>query len=164
MAPLIVFMQVSNTGIGFIKMFEGCRLRSYRDPVGIWTIGYGSITYPSGRKVGPGERISQELAEVFLEYEISLKAKAVNALNLRLNQGQFNALVSFAYNLGIGALRRSTLLRKVKLNQDDPTIEKEFMRWNRAGNKVLAGLTRRRKAESEMYFGKTPISNLYPVQ
>lgn len=147
-------MQVSNIGIGLIKSFEGCRLRSYKDPIGIWTIGYGSILYPSGRKVGPGETITQQDAEVFLEYEIRLKARAVNELtnDLGLNQGQFNALVSFAYNVGVGALRRSTLLRKVKIDPDDQSIAAEFRKWNKAGGKVLAGLTRRRKAEIDIYF------------
>lgn len=147
-------MVISQRGIYLIKSFEGCRLKSYKDPVGIFTIGYGTIVYPSGRKVGSGELITQAQAEEFLKFEIDLKAAAVNELtrDLGLSQGQFDALVSFAYNLGIGALKRSTLLKKVRINPDDITIAAEFRKWRQAGGMVLAGLTRRRKAESDLYF------------
>lgn len=147
-------MTASERCVYLIKQFEGCRLRSYKDPVGLFTIGYGVTVYPSGRKVGPGELITQAQAEEFLKFEIDLKAMSVNELtrDLGLSQGQFDALVSFAYNLGVGALKRSTLLKKVRIDPDDITIAGEFRKWVRAGGKVLAGLVRRRKAESDLYF------------
>ena len=127
----------------------------YRDPVGKWTIGYGTITYPNGRSVRSGDRISQAQAEQYLESEVDEKARSVEAAighGVWLTQSQFDALVSFTYNLGIGNFRKSTLLSKVKRNPNDPGIRNEFNRWVYAGGRVLPGLVRRRAAEADLYF------------
>lgn len=147
-------MKVSQTGIDLIKSFEGLRLKSYKDSAGVWTIGYGTIMYPGGQKVTEGETITRQQAEEYLSYEVELKAASVRAFtaSLNLSQHQFDALVSFAYNLGVGALQRSTLLKKVKVNKYDPTIRDEFMKWVNAGGRRLQGLVRRRKAEADLYF------------
>lgn len=146
-------MKVSQKGIDLIKSFEGCRLKSYQDSVGIWTIGYGCIVYPTGIKVKEGEKCTQEEAEFYLKYEIALKSGPVSSMvTVPLTQSQFDALVSFAYNCGVGALRKSTLLKKVNANPNDPSIELEFMKWIKAGGKELNGLKKRRQAESDLYF------------
>lgn len=149
-------MKISDNGVKLIYQFEGCKLKAYKDSAGIWTIGYGTIMYPSGEKVKEGDKITHEEAVTYLKYEISLKSKSVTAFTSKvvLNQNQYDALVSFAYNVGVGALQKSTLLKKVIKNPDDPTIEAEFMRWIKAGGKVVEGLRKRRQAESDYYFSK----------
>lgn len=147
-------MNLSDQLYSFIKNFEGCRLKAYNDGVGIMTIGYGSTMYPEGTRVKEGDMITQERAEFMLKWEVILKAKSVAAFlyNVVLKQQQFDALVSFAYNVGVGNLQKSTLLKKVKLNPNDESIRDEFMKWNKAGGKTLEGLTRRRAAEADLYF------------
>lgn len=142
-------MMPSKNAIDLIKSFEGLKLKAYQDPIGIWTIGYGTIQYPNGRKVRQGDIITEDHATVYLMHEVNLKSKGITAI---VNQNQFDALVSFAYNLGTGALNRSTLLKKVKADPCDPTIRNEFMKWVNAGGRQLAGLVRRRKAEADLYF------------
>ncbi len=142
----------------FIKSREGLKLKSYQDSAGIWTIGYGTILYENGTPVKRGESITQERADSLLEGEILKKSLKVNAAikSTKLTQNQYNALVSFAYNVGTGALLSSTLLKKVLANRNDPTIRDSFMVWNKAhvdGKLVpVAGLTNRRKAEADLYF------------
>jgi len=147
-------MKPSERCYEFIKEFEGLRLNSYKDVVGIWTIGYGSIMYPDGSKVKSGETITKERADEMLEWEINIKAKSVDVFLSKcvISQNNFDALVSFAFNLGMGALQKSTLLKKVIKNPKDETIRSEFMKWNNAGGKPVAGLTRRRKSEADFYF------------
>ena len=147
-------MKVSQKGIDLIKSFEGCRLKAYLDSANIPTIGYGCIMYPTGVKVKLGEVCTQEEAEFYLKYEISLKSGPVNSFfsNVALTQNQFDAVVSFAYNCGVGALRKSTLLKKILANPNDPSIELEFMKWTKAGGKEIQGLVKRRQAESDLYF------------
>lgn len=142
-------MMPSKNAIDLIKSFEGLKLKAYQDPIGIWTIGYGTIQYPNGRKVRQGDIITEDHATEYLMHEVNLKSKGITAI---VNQNQFDALVSFAYNLGTGALNRSTLLKKVKADPCDPTIRNEFMKWVNAGGRQLAGLVRRRKAEADLYF------------
>ena len=137
-----------------VKMFEGCRLTAYRCPAGIPTIGYGATRYPSGQPVKMGETITQQRADLMLEWHLKefggdVKMQLINTL---VNQNQFDALVSFAYNCGIGALAKSTLMKKVRNNPNDESIRAEFAKWNKAGGKELAGLTRRRKVEADLYF------------
>lgn len=140
-------MKTSNTGLDLIKSFEGLRLESYLCPANVWTIGYGHT-----QGVKPGQVISEKQAESLLKGDLLVFEKAVLSHNLKLNQNQFDALVSFTYNVGPGNLAKSTLLQKVKLNSNDPAIRDEFMKWNKAKGKTLAGLTRRRKAEADLYF------------
>lgn len=137
-----------------VKSEEGCILHAYKDQVGIWTIGYGTIIYRTGIKVKEGDLITQEQADDLLAWQVGLKAGGVNALlgAYRVNQNQFDALVDFTYNLGIGALGESTLLKKLKVNINDPTIRDEFAKWNKAGGKVLDDLVKRRKREADLYF------------
>lgn len=142
----------------FIKNKEGLRLKAYQDSAGIWTIGYGSIIYENKKPVRKGDIITEQQADELIENEISAKSAKVNAAlgNVSVNQNQFNALVSFAYNVGIGALLSSTLLKRIKANPADPKIRNAFMMWNKAhiNGKLIAvkGLTKRRAAEADLYF------------
>jgi len=146
-------MKIGQNGITLIQSFEGCKLKAYQDSVGIWTIGWGNTQYETGAKVKQGEVITQERANELFALIVSRFDSGVDKrLRRTVTQNQFDALVSFAYNCGFGNLDKSTLLRKVNTNPNDPTIRAEFMRWNRAGNKELKGLTRRRKAEADLYF------------
>jgi lysozyme len=150
-------MQLGKDGLNLIKSFEGLYLESYLCPANVWTIGYGSILWPDKKPVQPGQKITMDQAEKLLAHEVTEKTREIAAiLPPSINQNQFDSLLSFAYNLGTGALKNSTLLKKVKANPNDPTIRDEFMKWNKARVKgkltELKGLTRRRKAEADLYF------------
>jgi lysozyme len=147
-------MNPGKSCIELVKEFEGCYLDAYKDPIGIPTIGIGTIKYPDGRKVKMGDKITLKQAEELLMHELNTKAIAIqhHFFNVAINQNQFDALLSFTYNLGVGALGKSTLLKKVKSNHNDPSIRNEFMKWVRARGRVLPGLVRRRKAEADLYF------------
>lgn len=133
--------------------FEGIKLEAYLCPANVPTIGWGNTRYEDGTAVKMGESISKERADELFKNIASTFARGVsNLLTTTLNDNQFSALVCFAYNVGTGNLNRSTLLRKVNANPEDPSIREEFMRWNKAGGRELAGLTRRRKAEADLYF------------
>lgn len=140
-----------------IKEFEGLhkkvgdKIHAYLDPIGIPTIGWGSIRHPDGRKVAMGDVITLEQAQKYLEHEVSSFVTAVEqACKVPVNDNQFCALVSFSYNVGAGALRSSTLLKRLNAGEYLAAAE-EFAKWNKAGGKVLAGLTRRRKAEKDLF-------------
>jgi len=142
-----------NKGIPLIKKYEGLKLQAYLCPSSIPTIGYGNTFYENGSKVVLGDKISIERADSLLmgtvqQFEISVR----NLLKKPLNDNQIGALTSFAYNVGVGSLKNSTLLKKVNANPNDPTIRAEFMKWNKAGGKVLNGLTKRRAEEADLYF------------
>ena len=140
-------------GLNLIKKYEGLRLSSYLCPAGVPTIGYGSTRYPNGKKVILGEKLSSEKeATQLLLATLEPFEAAVNKHLPNLNQCQFDALVCFAYNVGTGALVKSTLLKKAKANPADPSILDEFLRWNKAGGKALQGLTNRRRDEANLYF------------
>jgi lysozyme len=149
-------MKPSPFCLSLIKSFEGCKLTAYLCPAGVWTIGYGTIRYKDGTKVKEGDVISSQRANEELLHEVEKKAEGVNRLVKNVNQQQFDALVSFAYNLGLGALEDSTLLKRVKANPNDPDIRIQFMKWTKARQngvlKELPGLVRRRKAECDLYF------------
>ncbi|NJM99332.1 MAG: lysozyme [Phormidesmis sp. RL_2_1] len=137
-------------GLLLIKSFEGLRLQAYRDAVGIWTIGYGTT-----RGVRAGQRISEAEAEKFLQEDLLRFEKAIHeAVTVPVNDNQFSALVSFTYNVGSGAFRSSTLLQMLNKRQDVRAVGDQFPRWNRAGGRVLDGLTRRRKAERALFLGE----------
>ena len=141
--------QTNASGINMIKSFEGLRLKAYQDAVGVWTIGYGTT-----RGVRPGQEISEAQAEALLKTDLTRFERDVNqAVRVSINDNQFAALVSFTYNVGSGALRSSTLLRKLN-SRDIYGAANEFPRWNRAGGRVLAGLTRRRNAERALFLGQ----------
>lgn len=146
-------MKINEKGIQLIKSFEGCLLNAYLDSVRVPTIGYGATFYEDGKRVKIGDRITQERANELLNHHIELFAEKIKPLiKKELNENQFSALVSFAFNLGYNALGRSTLLKKVNSNPDNHMIRTEFLKWNKAGGKTLRGLTRRRMAEAKLYF------------
>jgi lysozyme len=141
-------MKINDKGILIVKSFEGCKLIAYLCPAKIWTIGYGH----TGTEVKSGLNISLDKANQLLQQDLIKFEDGVNKLvTSSINQNQFSALVSFAYNLGLGALQKSTLLKLVNANPNDHNIPLEFMKWINAGGKPLDGLKRRRAAESELY-------------
>ena len=148
-------MKIGQKGLQLIKDFEGWYSCPYKDPIGIPTIGYGFTYYlPNLRKVTMNDPpLTKAEGELMLLEIISNYEDDLNRLLLtKVCQNQFDALVSFTYNLGATNLGRSTLLKKVNFNPRDKSIAQEFLKWNRAGGKVLPGLTRRRQAESDLYF------------
>lgn len=146
-------MKLNKAGADLIKSFEGCKLDAYKCSANKTTIGYGNTYYEDGSLVQMGDRITQERAESLFELIAdSFASKVKPLITSNVNSNQFDSLVSFAYNCGIGNLKSSTLLRKVNANPNDPSIRAEFEKWNKASGKVLAGLTRRRKAEADLYF------------
>jgi len=146
-------MKLNQEGIKLMHDFEGCKLTAYLCPANKWTIGYGNTYYETGKPVQQGDKITQQEADDLFGLIAEDFAKRVRALlRVIINENQFSALVSFAYNAGVANLNKSTLLRKVNANPIDPTIDAEFLKWNKANGQVLAGLTRRRQAESKLYF------------
>ncbi|HEC7976913.1 TPA: lysozyme [Salmonella enterica subsp. enterica serovar Singapore] len=144
-------MQTSEKGIALIKEFEGCRLTAYQDSVGVWTIGYGWTQPVDGKPIRAGMTIKKETAERLLKTGlVSYESDVSRLVKVGLTQGQFDALVSFTYNLGARSLSTSTLLRKLNAG-DYAGAADEFLRWNKAGGKVLNGLTRRREAERALF-------------
>lgn len=144
-------MQTSDKGIALIKEFEGCKLTAYQDSVGVWTIGYGWTQPVDGKPIRAGMTIKQETAERLLKTGmVSYERDVSRLVKVGLTQGQFDALVSFTYNLGARSLSTSTLLRKLNAG-DYAGAADEFLRWNKAGGKVLNGLTRRREAERALF-------------
>ncbi|HBE6752504.1 TPA: lysozyme [Escherichia coli] len=144
-------MQTSEKGIALIKQFEGCKLTAYQDSVGVWTIGYGWTQPVDGKPIRAGMTIKQETAERLLKTGlVSYESDVSRLVKVGLTQGQFDALVSFTYNLGARSLSSSTLLRKLNAG-DYAGAADEFLRWNKAGGKVLNGLTRRREAERALF-------------
>lgn len=139
--------------IDIIKKFEGCKLSAYKCQAGIWTIGWGNTYYENGSKVQPDDTITQARAEALLLLTVTKFWKEVKkVVKSPVNDNQFAALVSFAYNLGIGALNKSTLLKLVNANPNDKQIANEFMKWVNAGGKPSNGLINRRRAELHLYF------------
>lgn len=142
-------MNISQKGIDLIKRFEGCRLKSYTCPAGVLTIGYGH----TGSDVSSNMTISLERAENMLKTDLIVHCNNVSKLvKVPLTQNQFDALVSFEYNVGYGALRTSTLLALLNQGKYKEASE-QFERWVYAGGKPLEGLKKRRKAEKELFLG-----------
>ena len=142
-------MQMSQEGIdALLKKFEGCKLKAYRCPAGVCTIGYGHTSAAGNPTVVDGLTIRQDQAEAILRSDLVKYETAVhNMVEQSLTQHQFDVLVDFAYNAGVGNLKSSTLLKKVNAGQFD-AVPAELMKWTKGGGKVLAGLVRRRQAES----------------
>lgn len=132
-------------GVSLIKSFESLRLKAYQDSVGVWTIGYGHT-----KGVKAGDVITEAQADAFLRADLADAETSVRQYCPVTTQGQFDALVSFTFNLGGGSLKDSTLRRKHN-EGDYAGARAEFARWNRAGGQVLAGLSRRRAAEAALY-------------
>ena len=152
-------MKITKTGtagIEIIKSFEGFRSAPYKCPAGIPTIGYGATFYPGGKKVTMADATITEArgTELLQSMLVSFEQYVDSYCRDDINQNQFDALVSFAYNLGPANLKSSTLLKKVNANPEDESIRLEFMKWVKAGGKTLKGLVRRREAEANLYFKK----------
>ena len=146
-------MITGKNGVLLIEQFEGFRAKMYKDAVGLPTIGFGTLIDSEDEKHLLTETITKEQAEVLLRKElVMIENKLKLMVTKPLSQNQYDALVSFAYNLGINNLKSSTLFKKVNVNPADKTIAKEFMKWTHAGGKVLKGLEIRRKAEADLYF------------
>ena len=142
-------MKTSQYGIDLIKHFEGCELKAYKCPAGVWTIGYGHT-----KGVEPGDEWSEDHANHMLEVELEEYEGYVSKyVTAPLGQNQFDALVSWTYNLGGGNLSASTMLKVLNAGEYDE-VPNQMLRWNKAGGKVLEGLTRRRQAEGDMFCGK----------
>jgi lysozyme len=146
-------MKASQKAIDLIKEFEEFRSKAYLCPAGKWTIGYGHT-----KGVKPNDIIDMQTAEKFLAEDLEWAENAINKYCLDLNQNQFDALVSFVFNVGSGNFSRSTLLKKIKANPNDFSIRNEFMRWIYADGKPLNGLKRRREKEANLYFDNKNIS------
>ena len=146
-------MKLNKAGSDLIKEFEGCKLKAYQCSAKKWTIGYGNTFFEDGTPVVAGNAITQQKAEDLFEIIANeFSTKVAKLVTSNVTDNQFGALTSFAYNCGVVNLQKSTLLKKVNANPNDPSIRAEFMKWNKAGGKVLAGLTRRREAEANLYF------------
>ena len=142
-------MNISQEGINLIKKFEGCKLEAYKCAADVWTIGYGST-----KDVKEGNTLTQEEAEELLIKDLKVFEDAVNkAVKRSMVQCQFDALVSWTFNLGAGNLNSSTMLKKLN-NQEYDEVVTQMKRWNKANGKVLEGLIRRREAEALLYEGK----------
>ena len=147
-------MKLDENGYKLIQGFEGLSLVPYLCSAKKATIGWGNVFYPSGIKVTMQDKpISLATASWMFRTIADRFAVDVDKLiKANINQNQFNAIASLAYNIGIGGLAKSTLLKKVNINPSDPTIALEFAKWNKAGGKVVNGLTKRRAVEAKLYF------------
>ena len=144
-------MTVSPFGVDLICSFEGKRLTAYDDGVGVWTIGFGTTVYPNGIQVKKGDTCTEAQAKAYMAHDLKKFEAAVNnAVKIPLNQNQFDAMVSLAYNIGVGNFSKSTLLKKVNSGDFDGASN-EFLKWNKSGEKELPGLTRRRKREQDLF-------------
>ena len=142
-------MKISQEGLSLIKRFEGCRLESYKCSANVLTIGYG---HTSGVK--ETDTITQDEADKLLQEDVEQFEKYVDDnVTVELGQSQFDSLVAWTFNLGVGNLRSSTMLKKLN-NEDYKSVPSEMKRWNKAGGKTLDGLIRRRKAESLLFESK----------
>jgi lysozyme len=147
-------MKLDNNGYLLITEFEGFSAKPYLCPAKIPTIGYGNTYYPDGKRVTllDKEINKQEGLEIFKSVANKFAKKVSELVTSPLNQNQFNALVSIAYNIGTGNFASSTLLKKVNLNHNDLTISLEFKKWNKVNKKEVPGLTKRRIYEANIYF------------
>lgn len=139
--------KISANGLALIKSFEGLRYTAYLCDGGVWTIGYGHT-----KGVKEGDTCTLTEANTWLLEDVATAEEAVNKEGLNINQNQFDALVSFVFNVGESAFKDSTLLKKIKEDPNDVSISDEFARWRYAQGKVLQGLVNRREKESNLYF------------
>jgi len=153
-------MKTSAEGLAFITLWEGTRLTAYRDSGGVWTIGVGH----TGPEVKRGLTITAERARQLLAADVAEAEWAVSAVQVPLTQQQYDALVSFTFNVGTEAFERSTLLRKLN-ERDYASVPAQINRWVHDNGKVVAGLVNRRKAEGEMWaLGSTAVENVHPPE
>jgi lysozyme len=157
-------MKTNEKGIHILHEFESCRLKAYKCPAGVWTIGWGNTFYADNTPVKQGDVITQEQADRLFEVIlVRFENMARKAITAPVTPNQFSAFVSALYNIGPGSAGRSglirltngqpsTLLRKINSNPADPTIRDQFMAWISKGSAFENGLRRRRKAEADLYF------------
>lgn len=156
-------MRVTPAGIALLHEGEGCRLLAYLDTGGVWTIGWGTTRYPpwhlEGRRVRQGDMCTPEQADLFFRHDLAATEDAVDALTVdTIAPAHFDALVSFAYNVGVSAYRGSTLRRLVNAHPAEPSIRYQFMRWHYDNGQPVRGLWNRRHREADHYFGvETPL-------
>lgn len=149
---------ISEKGLAIIREFEGLRLKAYKDVVGVSTIGYGTTRYPDGKPVKMGDVITLGRANELLRFEAGAKAYAISEAlkDVPLNQNQFDACVSLAYNIGVAGFLGSTVLKRIKANPTDPKIKDAFMMWvkgTKNGVKVtIPALVSRRRKEADLFF------------
>ncbi len=144
-------MHISPNGIDLIRNFESLRLNAYDDGVGVWTIGYGTTKYPSGVRVKKGDICTLEQAKSYMQHDLKKFERTVNnAVNVTINQNQFDALVSLAYNIGPTAFEESTLVKRLN-EKNYKAAADQFGLWVNARGKRLQGLVNRRKIEMELF-------------
>jgi lysozyme len=157
-------MKTNAAGIKILHEFESCRLKAYKCPAGVWTIGWGNTFYENGAPVKEGDTITQARADsLFLFVLARFEDQARRAITSQVNENQFSAFVSALYNIGPGSSKKSglirlkngepsTLLKMINLNPQTPGIRDQFMSWISKGTAFEKGLTRRRAAEANLYF------------
>ncbi|CAN5210137.1 hypothetical protein BH10PSE7_BH10PSE7_03780 [soil metagenome] len=151
-------MKMTAEGLGLIKRFEGFRAEAYRDPVGVWTVGYGHTPAAGAPDVHPGLIVSRGEADKILARDVAAFAQGVERLvKVQLSDAQFSALVSFAYNIGLANFARSSVLKAVN-RQDFDAIPRALALWVKAGGKVLPGLVKRRAAEAQLFVGAAGVA------
>ncbi|GLG81674.1 lysozyme [Acinetobacter calcoaceticus] len=144
-------MSLSVEGVNQICNFEGLKLSAYDDSTGVWTIGYGTTRYPNGKRVSEGDRCTLEQAKAYMQHDLKIFERAVNSsVKVPLKQNQFDALVSLTYNIGVGAFKHSTLLKKLN-SGDYKEAANQFDVWVNAGGKRLKGLVNRRAMEKKLF-------------
>ena len=144
-------MHISPSGIDLICNFEGKRLTAYDDGVGVWTIGFGTTVYPNGMKVKKGDTCTEAQAKAYMAHDLKKFETAVNnAVTVPLSQNQFDALVSLAYNIGTNAFSKSTLVKRLNVN-DNRAAADQFDVWVNAGGKRMQGLVNRRAKEKALF-------------
>lgn len=143
-------MKTGKEGKNLIKMYEGFKAFAYLCPAGVWTVGFGT-TRINGQPINESHKVTVTEANVLLESDLKKFEDSINSLvKVELNQNQFDALVSFVYNLGAENFKKSTLLKKINVGEFSEAAE-EFLKWNKAKGKILTGLTRRRQAEKSLF-------------
>lgn len=145
----MTLMKISQKGIDLIKKFEGCKLQAYLCPAGVWTIGVGHT-----KGVKKGMVITQQQAEMFLKDDITPIEGALNYLGINFTQGQFDALCSWIFNIGMGSFNTSTMRKYIIAKKSDLEITDQMIKWHNAGGKPLLGLKKRRCEEANMFLGK----------
>jgi GH24 family phage-related lysozyme (muramidase) len=144
-------MEISTKGKDFIKAREALKLTAYKavSTETYYTIGYGHY----GSDIQAGQTITKSEADELFDTDILKYEKPVKDMNVKITQNQFDALVSFCYNVGVSAFKGSTLYKKVVANPNDQSIKDEFLKWTKSNGQYLAGLETRRQKESDLYFG-----------
>lgn len=146
-------MKTSKNGIELIKKYEGCKLKAYKCPAGIWTIGYGHTGTVNGKSITANMKITELMAETLLVIDLQKFEYYINSLKLELNQNQFDAILSFVFNIGTGKFSKSTMLKFLK-QKHYSLAAGQFDRWIYGGGKKLAGLIKRRADEKKLFLAQ----------